>query len=218
MSQHKLYNNRRLHHPLNLKEPLQPPNLKHSLRDQDPQLEDTPPLDPRIRTLRRIPMHALPHHNVTLLIFHLIQQFRQLTHLPLKRILMRLALRHVYNPVYIEGDIFVACGPVFVAEAIHEFPVHGRVEAMVAAADGLLVDLMAVGGVHYLLLNRVSVFRVKDLGLCRDWEACVCVPRSLCRGCRHLCRLRDRRLGMLLSSCRRCARSRGSILANGVPG
>lgn len=61
-----------------LKKPLQPPDLENTLPNQHAQLEDTPPLDSPIRTLRRIPMRPLPNHDVRLLIFDLRNEFRQL--------------------------------------------------------------------------------------------------------------------------------------------
>lgn len=51
-----------------LEESLQPPHLEDTLPNNHRQLEDTPPLDPAVRALRRIPVHALTHNNVPLLI------------------------------------------------------------------------------------------------------------------------------------------------------
>lgn len=60
-----------------LKEPLQPPHLEYPFSHQDGHLKDTPPLDPPICTLRRVPVHLLPHHNVSLLILDLFDEHRQ---------------------------------------------------------------------------------------------------------------------------------------------
>lgn len=61
-----------------LEEPLQPPHLKDPLPDQHPQLENTPPLHPRVRALGRIPVCPFPHDDVGLLVFDLGEEFAQL--------------------------------------------------------------------------------------------------------------------------------------------
>lgn len=60
-----------------LKEPLQPPHLEYPFNHQDGHLKDTPPLDPPICTLRRVSVHLLPHHNVSLLILDLFDEHRE---------------------------------------------------------------------------------------------------------------------------------------------
>lgn len=60
-----------------LKEPLQPEHLEYPFSHQDDHLKDTPPLDPPICTLRRVPVHLLPHHNISLLILDLFDEHRE---------------------------------------------------------------------------------------------------------------------------------------------
>lgn len=60
-----------------LKKPLQPPHLEYPFSHQDGHLKDTPPLDPPICTLRHVPVHLLPHHNVSLLILDLFDEHRE---------------------------------------------------------------------------------------------------------------------------------------------
>lgn len=139
-------------HSLDLKEPLQPPNLKDTLPKQHKQLKDAPPLHPRIRALRRIPMRPLPHNDVPLLILNLRNQLAQMTHLLFQRILRRLRFGHVHDAVHIEGDLLGVGGPVLVAEAVRVPPVHGRDEGVVSARDGAFVRLVAVGWVLDLAL------------------------------------------------------------------
>lgn len=56
-----------------LKEPLRPPHTEDRIPRQYAQLQNTPPLDPRIRALRRVSVRSLPDHNVALLILDLRQ-------------------------------------------------------------------------------------------------------------------------------------------------
>lgn len=63
-----------------LKKPLQPPHLEYPFSHQDGHLKDTPPFHPPICTLRRVPVHLLPHHDVGLLIFDLLDEHREHVH------------------------------------------------------------------------------------------------------------------------------------------
>lgn len=63
-----------------LKKPLQPPHLEYPFSHQDGHLKDTPPFDPSICTLRRVPVHLLPHHDIGLLIFDLLDEHREHVH------------------------------------------------------------------------------------------------------------------------------------------
>lgn len=63
-----------------LEEALQPPNLEHALSDQNAELEDTPPLDPRIGALGCVSVRPLPNNNVALLVLNLGYEFGHLAH------------------------------------------------------------------------------------------------------------------------------------------
>jgi len=89
-----------------LEESLRPPHTKHCIARQYPNLEDTPPLNPRIRALRCIPMCALPNDDISLLILDLVQQLAQLLDLLLKRVCVAFRLGDVDNAVHVEGDFF----------------------------------------------------------------------------------------------------------------
>lgn len=130
-----------------LKEPLQPPNLEDPLPDQHAQLKDTPPLDPRIRALRRVPMHPLPDDDVTLLILDLGQQIAQLPHLLVQRVGGGFGFGHVDDAVHVEGHFFAVGRPVLVAEAVRVFPVRRGGEGVVAGRHGALVHLVRVARV-----------------------------------------------------------------------
>lgn len=92
-------------------------------------------------------MSALTNDNVTLLILDLCQQLSKSAHFLLQRVLGSLALGNVDDAVDVEADLLCVCRPVFVAEAVQVAAVHSGGEAVVAAADGALVDLVCVGGV-----------------------------------------------------------------------
>ena len=92
-------------------------------------------------------MRALAHNNITLLVFHLIQQLAQRTHLLLQRVLRRLGLGHVDDAVDVEGDVLRGGRPLLVAEAVDEFAVQRGVEAVVARGYAELGDYVPAGGV-----------------------------------------------------------------------
>ena len=54
-----------------LKESLQPPDLKDTFADKHNQLKDAPPFDPCVGALGCISVSSFPYDNVTLLILHL---------------------------------------------------------------------------------------------------------------------------------------------------
>lgn len=58
-----------------LKEPLQPPDLKDSLPNQDPKLENAPPLHPAVCALSCVAMRALADYDIRLLVFDLGEKF-----------------------------------------------------------------------------------------------------------------------------------------------
>lgn len=62
-----------------LEESLQPPDLENTLSDNHGQLEDTPPLNPRIGALCRVPVHAFTNHDIRLFVFDLGEGFRETT-------------------------------------------------------------------------------------------------------------------------------------------
>lgn len=64
---------------LNLEESLQPPDLKAAIANQDKHLENTPPLDPPIRTFSRVSMRPFSHNDIALLILDLVDQFGHCT-------------------------------------------------------------------------------------------------------------------------------------------
>ena len=59
------------HHPLDLEEALEPPDLEDALGDEHADLDDTPPLDARVGALGRVAVHALAHDDVGLLVLDL---------------------------------------------------------------------------------------------------------------------------------------------------
>jgi hypothetical protein len=69
---------------IHLEEALQPPHLEDPFSYQDAQLEDRPPLDPRVGALGRVPVRAFPHHNVRLFVLDLGQEFGELSDCKLK--------------------------------------------------------------------------------------------------------------------------------------
>lgn len=139
-----------------LKESLDPPNLKNTLSKQYNQLKQTPPLDASIRTLRRISMGPLPHHDVSLLILDLPDQFGQLSNLLFERIMRRIGFWDIDNPVYIERDFLGICGPVFVGEAVDVFAIHLGCKRVVAVGDCSLVELETSLRICHLVNDRVS--------------------------------------------------------------
>ena len=56
----------------NLKEPLQPPNLKPSVGDEYKNLKYAPPFHPTVGTLGSVSMSSLSDDYVALLVFHLV--------------------------------------------------------------------------------------------------------------------------------------------------
>ena len=56
-----------------LEKPLQPPDLEDALPYKHAQLKYTPPLDPSVRALCRVPMCPFPDHDVRLLVFDLCE-------------------------------------------------------------------------------------------------------------------------------------------------
>ena len=63
-----------------LEEPFEPPHLEEPLADEYHQLEDAPPLDARVRALSSIPVYALAHDDVALLVLDLGDKFRHCSH------------------------------------------------------------------------------------------------------------------------------------------
>ena len=61
----------RLHDPLDLEEPPQPPDLEDRLADDDADDEDVPPLDPAVCALGGVSVGALADDNVRLLVLDL---------------------------------------------------------------------------------------------------------------------------------------------------
>lgn len=87
-------------------------------------------------------MGALAHNDVALLVLDTLQKIRQLPHLGLKGVLLRIGLRDVDNAVDIERHLLVRRAPVLVAKAVGIFAVVLGVEGEVAVRDGLFVDLV----------------------------------------------------------------------------
>jgi hypothetical protein len=56
-----------------LEKSFQPPHLENTLADKHRKLEDTPPLDSRVRALGRVSVYALADDNVRLLVLNLGQ-------------------------------------------------------------------------------------------------------------------------------------------------
>ena len=63
---------------LDLEETLQPPDLEGALSDEDPHLEDAPPLDAGVRALGSVTVRALADDNVALLILDLGEKLVEL--------------------------------------------------------------------------------------------------------------------------------------------
>ena len=58
-----------------LEEPLEPPDLKDTLTNQNDELKDAPPLDARVGALSSIPMHSLADNDVALFVLDLSDEF-----------------------------------------------------------------------------------------------------------------------------------------------
>lgn len=56
----------------NLKEPLQPPNLKTAVGDEYKNLKYAPPFHPTVSALSSVSMSPLSDDDIALLIFHLV--------------------------------------------------------------------------------------------------------------------------------------------------
>ena len=180
---------------LYLEEPLQPPNLKDPLTNQNAQLEDTPPLDPRIRALRRVSVRPLSDHDIPLFVLDLVEQLIHRPHLLLDRLLRGFGFGHVDDAVDVEGDFFRVGRPVLVAETVRVAAVVAGCEAVVAAADAAFVDLVRVRGVLDLeggLLVGLLRIRLRSEGV-EVWIK-LDVPRSRLRGF-HCLRIHGRPLG-----------------------
>lgn len=93
--------------------------MKETLANQYHELEDAPPLDARIGALGSVPVYALAHDDVALLVLDLRDEFRHGSHyllsawssqadlrcvltLLLQRILWRLGFGNVDNAVHVE--------------------------------------------------------------------------------------------------------------------
>jgi len=57
---------------LNLKEPLQPPNLKATVGDEYKHLKYAPPFHPGVGALGSVSMSPLSDHDIALLVLHLV--------------------------------------------------------------------------------------------------------------------------------------------------
>lgn len=79
---------------------------------------------------------------------HSYRCVRKLMHtFRLQRVLRRLGLGDVDDPVDVEGDLLAGRAPVLVAEAVGVFAVVPGLEGVVAVGGGLLVDLVLAVGV-----------------------------------------------------------------------
>jgi hypothetical protein len=105
---------------------------------------------------------AFADDNVTLLILDLCEHLAENAHLLLQRVLRSLALGDVDDAVDVEADLLCVGRPVFVAEAVEVASIHVGGKAMIAAADGALVDLVCVGWVLDLQ-NLVSLCRNRTI-------------------------------------------------------
>lgn len=101
-----------------LEESLQPPYLEDGFARQYSDLEDAPPLNPRVGALRRVPMRPLPDDNVALLFLDLAEQLGECADLALERILRRLAFGHVDDTMHVENDFLAVRTPRLIAEAV----------------------------------------------------------------------------------------------------
>ena len=129
-----------LNNPLYLKEPPQPPNLEHTLANDNADDENVPPLDSAVGALGRVTVGALADDNVALLILYPLEKLRKLANLDLEGILGRVGLGNVNNAVDVEGHLLGGGAPVLVTEAVEVLAVVFGLEGEVAVGDGFLVD------------------------------------------------------------------------------
>jgi len=136
----------KLNNTLYLEEPFEPPHLEEALANEYHQLEDAPPLDARVCALSSIPVYALAHDDVALLVLDLGDKFRHCSHLLLQWVLGGFRFRDVDNAVHIERDLLRVRTPVLVVEAVCVFAVFFGVEGVVAGGHAAFVDLVASRG------------------------------------------------------------------------
>lgn len=65
---------------LDLKEALEPPNLEDALANDHAELENAPPLHPRVRGLSRVAMCSLADDDIALFVLDLGEEFGHLFH------------------------------------------------------------------------------------------------------------------------------------------